>query len=398
MLLFCGCSQTTSTSSLKAAATDSAKQLPLYYYKTLPKGDFEPESGCMTGAVIFKDKFIHGDMEKFEELTGKSHDIYGYEMKPSYPFPMDWMLNCLKSNKLPLVTLYPQNKDLPYDISAIETAAKTLNTYSIPMLLQFYPNPSSYGDSEKYSAFFTEAREIFKKNAPNVSFVWSVSPGMSDQGAAYYPGEEYVDWIGLSYYLNSDSTKEASLLPLEPWYYEWQSQKPLIVFAAISHYSTKSTVYTEQESADSLLALYSALTQYPRIKAVVYQNENPSLGVPLKAPRENYLITENSKMLTAYKNSVRDSHFSPITFSENNFSKNNFSKNNLELLQKSPFDAISLNGRIYIPLNMVKYELEKNIIAESRFIDGNEYVSQDAFRLYNIELKDSKVLMTPLNQ
>lgn len=383
--ILCGCNKAQQPQAQAVATAEKSTALPLYYYaEPVKPSPFEPEKGCMSGAMIANDVSINGDMEEFEALTGKSHDVYGIVMKTNAPFPMSWVLDCYTHNKIPMVFLYPQNPNMPFDIISVEIAARTLSTFHIPMIVEFYPDASAYGDAQEYVAFYQEAREIFKRYAPQIAFVWNIAPGLADQGGQYYPGDEYTDWISLSLYANTQTDPITAIQQLSAWCYAWQGHKPLMLKTAVSHYSTETTRYTEQESARLLTALYQEIQRFPRVKCVIYWDENPGSGAPVKAPRENYLITGNRVMLTAYQDAVGGNHF---TIQE---------EINAPQWLKSPFDALEVNGRIYIPVHAVTYELGTAIVAPVRQIDGRQYISQDAFSRYKILKNDEKVYLSPL--
>ena len=385
IIILSGCKPAETIQTMPAAAADKEVYFPLYYTLTeREKSPFEPENGCLVGAQIVNDKFIDGSVEEFEKLTNKSHEIYNLPMKALDPFPMNWALSCFANKKIPMVTLYPQSGNMPFDTQEMHIAASTLSTLRIPMIVRLYPNPEAYGDNaEKYAAFFREAREIFRSTAPQIAFVWSISPGEPDQCASYYPGDEYVDYIGLQLLVSSQEGIDAANQQLAAWNYAWQNNKPLMLFTAVSHYSTKTTIYTEQEGASNLKSLYTEVQKYPQMKAIIYIDDNLGSGAPVKAPRENYLLTDNQKMLEAYHEAINIEHFSPIQ-----------GKSNVQWL-KSPFDALEQNGRIFIPVNAVKYDLLETMLTKTTTIHGREYISQDAFNRYKITKSDNKIYITP---
>ena len=84
----------------------------------------------------------------------------------------------------------------------------------------WYPYSQSYPGSTTTAADFVAAWQrivtIFNQNgAGNVAWVWS--PNVPDVGgigyASYYPGDEYVDWIGVSLYSGNDPTRDGRYLP-----------------------------------------------------------------------------------------------------------------------------------------------------------------------------------------
>jgi hypothetical protein len=96
-----------------------------------------------------------------------------------------------------------------------EEAAEAVRDFGAPVFISinhemngdWYPFseafPKSGVTTQHYIASWRRIVEIFRrKKADNAAFVWS--PNVPDVGpipfAKYYPGDEYVDWVGVSFY------------------------------------------------------------------------------------------------------------------------------------------------------------------------------------------------------
>ena len=94
------------------------------------------------------------------------------------------------------------------DYTVIDNTLRKLNSYGKPMFVRF-ANEMNDGagtqtgdDPEKYVEVFRNVADLIHNNYPNLAVVWSpLDLGSLDRPfEIYYPGDEYVDWIGASCY------------------------------------------------------------------------------------------------------------------------------------------------------------------------------------------------------
>ncbi len=335
---------------LLCAFTKEIEEMDIYYEgEKRQKSTFEPEQGILLGAFIKEDKQIES-MEQFEKMTNK-HDIYGFTATLTEEFPMMDILECYVNQKIPLLVIQPSDRSNPFETQHLEEAAKKISQYRIPLLVDFYPNGEDYSNGEAYKKYYQQAREVFRKNAPNTVFIWTMAIENIEKWKAYYP--EDVDWIGLSIYENGGKQGENIEQMLERWYAVFQKQKPLILSqVAISHYSENGSKYTEKEASDEITRLYHSLQKYPAIKAVVYHSVNLTRQGGNAVKGENYSIVENKRVLEAYQK-IKTVHQDGTWY-------------------KSFWKKKKKNGIVFIPKNVVTQELQAD--CEIVLLEGKEYV------------------------
>ncbi|MDR0489828.1 MAG: glycoside hydrolase family 26 protein [Oscillospiraceae bacterium] len=96
-------------------------------------------------------------------------------------------------------------KSVPDEKDKITAAARYLNTLGLPILLRIGAEMNVWekpANPDEYKTAFRFIADIMRKEAPNVAIVWSVND-VSSIGLTYdmfYPGAEYVDWVGVSLY------------------------------------------------------------------------------------------------------------------------------------------------------------------------------------------------------
>jgi Glycosyl hydrolase family 26 len=156
----------------------------------------------------------------------------------------------------------------------IQQYAQTLKSYAKPVFLRWYWEPNQdnasgracggYGDPSAYVAAWQHIWTIFHSTgATNVAFVWC--PGLSGGNyAAYYPGDQYVDWIGVDGYDVSFKGVGAGDFNgiFGGFYSEWVGHgKPMMV---------AETGANGAQQAAFIQSIQSQAPSLPQFKAIVY--------------------------------------------------------------------------------------------------------------------------------
>jgi hypothetical protein len=157
-------------------------------------------------------------------------------------------------------------------------------------------------DASGYVRSWRRIHDIFRaEKATNVSFVWSPnwndSPDVAwNRMARYYPGDDYVDWVGVSGY-------------------NLHREKPATLFSGIvKAYGTKKPIMiTEVGAVDrggstkaDWITLFSAwCEQNPAVGAVTWFDTDTHPGY-----HEKWRVDTNADSLAAYRAMARDPHFS----------------------------------------------------------------------------------------
>ncbi|MCQ2456200.1 MAG: S-layer homology domain-containing protein [Clostridia bacterium] len=163
--------------------------------------------------------------------------------------------------------------------------------------------PSTQAEyDEKGQAFIDIFKEAFirvsdmaKDIAPNCGMVYSPNDISSwfFTFEDFYPGDEYVDWVGISAYLNKPTQTEFSLSNGNDAYYcrgdyygnqlvkiapiveAFGDRKPIIITEGGYCYNSSNGVQTPEFAREAMRYFYTYVTRvYPCIKAVNYFNAN----------------------------------------------------------------------------------------------------------------------------
>ncbi len=181
------------------------------------------------------------------------------------------------------------------DFSQVRRTLDALSQYNKPMLIRFANemNCSSLGDDpDRYIEVFRQVADMIHQD-PNFAVVWSpIDLGALDRPFGYfYPGDEYVDWIGVSsyaikYFQGSRSTDEISATYFMTGDYAWATNriKPLMEFLQKNNIQkpvmiSEGGVATGNRYGENLQAwatprlrnmLWYLTMKYPQIKMINY--------------------------------------------------------------------------------------------------------------------------------
>ncbi len=342
-----------------------------------PLSLYEPSEGCYLGADITTNKRIDFDIHQFETLTKKKQCIFSYDMDLNDSYPLTWILSCISQIKTASITITPPSGILSADSEKLTKLAQNFGEFYVPIFVNFYPIQENY-DPKKYIAIYKQARTIFKEHASNVSFVWSVDSEFIFDSAKYYPGNDYVDWVGINLQkpITTKENEQNIFNTLDYFYYEYQKTKPIMITGlAISHFSSKDHIYRTTEASREIESTYhSIIENYPRVKAIIYSDVNEEESDSTKKTKNNYSITDDETVLNGYSKAINKEQF--LTQIE----LSSADDKSLALL-KSPFTALKIGDDFYISEKAIQYDTAKGLTPlaseQKRYIDGQPYYTTE---------------------
>ncbi len=125
--------------------------------------------------------------------------------------------------------------------------------------------PHNHYEPEKYKAVFRYIVNLFRRqNVSNVSFVWHscLAPGISSW-MDWYPGDEYVDWFGVSIFSTQSILDAPPFLKLAR-----QHRKPFMIAE-----STPQSMYTVRGKLDWFKHIFRFIDEN-NVEAFCYINSN----------------------------------------------------------------------------------------------------------------------------
>jgi hypothetical protein len=195
--------------------------------------------------------------------------------------------------------------------AVIERAARNLRTLGTPTLMRWawemngnwyaWGGPKNGNDPAAFVQCWQRIHGIFaEQKATNVSWVWSVnwndSPNASwNANKHYYPGDKYVDWVGVSGY---NLHRELPAKLFGGVYGEYAAKKPLMIteVGAVDRGGTTK--------GDWITAFRQWVEQNPAVGAVTWFDTDTHPGYA-----ERWRIDTDPDSLAAYKAMALDPHF-----------------------------------------------------------------------------------------
>ncbi|WP_438445684.1 stalk domain-containing protein [Gorillibacterium sp. sgz5001074] len=283
---------------------------------------FEPAYGAYLGLYPEQDPLMGNRYIKSEQLYKKKHAIYLAYTQWGKSFPNGYAKNAKEAGAALQIAFEPsQGLDQVQDNAYIRQWAREAKASGIPIFLRYASEMNGAwtvwnGDPETYIAKWRLLHRIMQEEAPNVAMVWS--PGDVPRGtmSAYYPGDDYVDWVGVSLYTEpyEHGNIQASSLGISPverldeLYTLYADRKPIMISetaVAHSNHNDSGTVWTEW-GVMNLDRLYSVMTKkYPRLKAITYFNVDQGQ----RNSYNDYLLSHNDGMMSAYRSLIADPYF-----------------------------------------------------------------------------------------
>ncbi|WP_373230779.1 glycosyl hydrolase [Cohnella sp.] len=291
---------------------------------------FEPVSGAYLGAYVIQDEFIKADMNTFNEVTGKQHASYFRYVGYGKPFPQTWVDSVIAAGAVPHIAFEPNNGlDEVEDNAYLREFAQAANASGVPIFLRYASEMNGTwaaysGDPKQYIEKWRLVHQVMEEEAPNVAMVWTVFTFPEQSITSYYPGDEYVDWVGVNVYnvvyhnndLRNRGDKEDPLKLLDYVYNTFSARKPIQIseFGA-THYTVTDNSYHIDFAAQKITRMYKWLpTLYPRVKSIFYFDVNNLVNAPVGRKINDYSITNDPIVLNAYKNIVaKDYYLSKVT-------------------------------------------------------------------------------------
>jgi tetratricopeptide (TPR) repeat protein len=348
---------------------------------------FEPANGLMLGLSTFPTELpSSGELPSINALGGSLAVYFTY-----YPLRNDSSGPGVFPSKLAAavkavgaalhIALEPKMPLAEVDEATLEPFALAAAASGVPIFLRFAGEfndrfaPWS-GDPSLYVQKFRLVHDVMAKIAANVAMVWMPMATQTDCVKDYYPGKDYVDWVGVSLYsvpfINGDTKYPGEpispLEQLEKLYGCYSGSHPFQVseYASSSANSGFAAMNFEDFSKRKLEDLYwGAALRFPRLKNINWLNLNLddiNEVIRKSATRQNdYRLLEVPIKLEAFKRIMGNPYFLK-SFGQS------------ASLQSKAFPAVvafgkAMQGGVYVraqkPVTSVEFVLDGRKFAEA---------------------------------
>ncbi|MFD1929328.1 stalk domain-containing protein [Sporosarcina siberiensis] len=299
----------------------------------LPKqelGKYEPERGMYVGAYIELGGLLGNYVDKytnFNKLTKKKHAVYFTYHNYGTAFPTKFANEVKQAGGAIQLALEP-NKGLNevQDNEYLRKFAREAKASGVPIFLRFAsemngPWVAWHDNPAQYKKKFALVHKIMKEEAPNVAMAWVPNSVPFNNIDDYYPGDEFVDWVGLNLYsvpfFNGDSSQPAEhvnpLDLIDEFYNKYATKKPMMIGEyAASHFTSVGNQDVTQFGITKMKMFYTGLKmKYPKVKSIHWFNVDTINGQYIKEDRRlnNFDLLKNTSMLSAYTQTLNDAYY-----------------------------------------------------------------------------------------
>lgn len=297
-----------------------------------PLAKYEPKNGLYYGATYDLDPNV------------KSLDQVGHV--PAYPKEnsafliyldfgqnirdFDWYISQAKaagSGVLLAWNAYEVYGDMAQHSAYIQSTAQYLSDLDVPVFLRYggeFNIAEGFEDHQGFIDNYQYLADLVRREASNVAMVWSPNEiSASDRDHEdYYPGDTYVDWVGIStytsYYFGIKKDYGAQQAAIDNQYFTGSKANPLskiddivstyghkkpimITENGIGHYSKIAEEDLTDWAKIQLQRTYAYIPlKYPQVKAIFYFNAHVKANTRnIYALYENKVIQEAFVDLTA---------------------------------------------------------------------------------------------------
>lgn len=280
-----------------------------------------PGTGCYIGAYIHQDPTAKGDIAVFENLIGKRHASYMRYLGYGEPFPFQWVKEVLDHGAMPQIAWEPNNgldevRDDQYLRGWAEAAAQAEG----PILLRYASEMNGdwmvySGNPDLYIEKWRLVYELLHEIAPNVIMVWCPFATPRRNIPDYYPGDSFVDWVGINIYavLYNDGNlsrpaRDGQLDSLRFIYQLYGARKPIAICEyAATHFCAASGQPTTDFARRQMRQMYQAIReQFPNVILINWFSVDAARD---QLASNDYALTTDNTVLIAYRELISDDYF-----------------------------------------------------------------------------------------
>lgn len=283
----------------------------------------EPISGMYLGANIEREEATR-DAQAFNNLIQKRHAMFFMYRRYGVAFPMA-LAKKLKDARASLqIAWEPDSLSNVQDNSYLRTFAEDIRKSEIPVFVRFASEMNGswvpyHGDPETYIQKFRLVSQIIRNTAPNAIMVWSPNCIPEQPIPSYYPGAEFVDWVGVNFYSvmynDADRAREASWRfptdSIDFVYKRYSSKHPIMISEwAASHRSILDDFDKPDFAARKIKEFFSTVPlKYPRLKAASWLSFNALKYAKYDRQLNNYSLFDNDLVAKSYSIAIQEPYF-----------------------------------------------------------------------------------------
>lgn len=331
--------------------------------------EYEPEHSVFLGAYAEGDTNIYNPydsnkfyMKTFPKLVGE--DMAGYHIYLPYgkyvSHYSSHIKRAIKEDKIMQVSLEPHNGlwEINGTDGYIKALAKEMEKSKCKFIIRFAgemndPYSSWYSaDPGVYIEKFRLFADIFHQYAPSVPVIWAPNFYPEETIDDYYPGDDYVDYVGMSSYqshqpvtdpMDEGVDRRRWSSQLDRIYSLYGHKKPIIIVEG-------GCSYVDYDTGADITAFASRqIKDFYTYLPIKYPNVKMSFIFSSNEPKRKFMLSGNKTYLDAYKEGISSSLYSP---KDKNYGYSYYELGNNVRVKAEPTE---LYGYITTPENDIAY-------------------------------------------
>ncbi len=281
----------------------------------------EPVAGCYLGAL---DNYPSDDADNFERRSGRPLALCFDYGRYGAPFPMNWARRQVRAGRAIQIAWEPNDiravRDDEYLNRWAEDAARCGTAVFLRFGGEMNGNWTPWGrDPLAYRRAFRLVHAVVNRHATNVALVWAPGAVPTYNLDLYYPGDDVVDWVGISLYLvryyddrlSQPASQDGPASFIAPFYEKFAARKPLcLVECGVSRRSRVEGHGADAYAAARIFDLMDAIKiRYPRLKMFCWFTRNNLETAQAGRRLNDYSLPEGSQALAAFRSATSDPYF-----------------------------------------------------------------------------------------
>ncbi len=299
------------------------------YARISPSGPLVPRTGALFGAFVgptlssMSIDQLKANISQLENIIGRklAIDMHFYKLNRVFPTELEqWDVD---NGRIPLITwCSPPLNDVVQGVydNLFKERANALKQFGRPVFFRWawemngnwylWSGALNGKNPALYVAAWRHVHDIFvSEGANNVVWVWApsstkVPDATWNKTADYYPGDNYVDWIGVDGYNRGDNDWRSLQDIFAKFYSHWAAvapNKPIMI-------SETGAVEEGGDKAAWLSIIAGTLKKdFPKVKAFVYFDSRP-----IKETKPwDFRVTTSPSAQAAFSTLANDPYFCP---------------------------------------------------------------------------------------
>jgi len=403
-------------STIKVFVTRSGGAVGERFYSRAP---LEPKVGVYLGAYAELDPAAHDTIawsrfytEGLPAITGKKHAAYLLYVGWGQNLPLTHFQKARAAGVALQLAVQPlKGLDEVQDDDYLKYFVRTIAAAGVPVFIRFAGEMNGDwvvwgGNPALYKEKFRLVAQAVHAGAPNAVMIWAPNDFPEKNMDDYYPGDDVVDWIGVSSYstyeTHSDPEgKEDRTSQLDRFayaYHRYSAKKPFIlVETGISYHNYRLDKEIKDWALAQLRRYYAGLPRlYPRVKAIFWYDvdEGNLIDTPGRL-KNNYLLSKDQDILSTYRTMIAD----PFYLSEIGQEAPQVYLPIEEAGLSPTINEISSYVKVFDPfVSRVDYEVEGRLVASSQqppysaSIDFSPWAGQEVLLTVKVYGRHGKVV------